>query len=171
MIKFKCARCGAVIKAADGAIGKNVKCPSCQLKLTVPRPKARKPLPPLKPVLMVTAGVVVFLFVGWLVWPSPEVTRTQKQKDGVSERDRERLERQEFEAGLKREREALLREESMRRKDVEVYERRQAEDFRKAEEARRKEEERNQQRFELEEKLRREREEIEKRKDKNLYVD
>ena len=69
MIKFKCKRCKATIKAPDSTVGKNVQCPSCGMKHVVPRqpPKVKKPIPP---VVWVAVGLILFVMAAWAVWPS-----------------------------------------------------------------------------------------------------
>ncbi|HUW57714.1 MAG TPA: hypothetical protein VMZ92_13830 [Planctomycetota bacterium] len=64
MIRFKCERCGAVIKCADTIVGKHVACPTCRHKLIVPRKAA-----PIHHRLLLVAGLVaVLVAVVWVVW-------------------------------------------------------------------------------------------------------
>ena len=171
MIKFKCVRCNAVVKAPDAAVGKNVKCPACQMKLSVPRPKARKPAPPLKPILYVTLGVIAFGLAAWAVWPASRAPVVTEEKRKATERERERAQRMKSSEREKRERERMTEDDVTRRKDVENYQRREAEMRRKADEERMKAEKRDQERFEYEEKMRQKLMEIDRRKDKNRVVE
>ena len=64
MIRFKCERCGAVIRCPDTIVGKHVTCPTCQHKLIVPR----KTAPVHRRFLLIGGLAVVVLAVVWVVW-------------------------------------------------------------------------------------------------------
>ncbi|HUV39806.1 MAG TPA: hypothetical protein VMY39_09345 [Planctomycetota bacterium] len=174
MIKFKCVRCNAVVKAPETTVGKHVQCPTCQLKLTVPMRRTRsRSLPPLKPVAVGALLVVAFVALAWAVWP----TRREKPAEGTrpstpeAARDLERGQRLQAEERRKNEVAEILKRQDEQRKLIEEARKKEIEDRMRADEERRKQEERDRERFELEEKLRRQKEEIERRKNPNVYVE
>lgn len=181
MIKFKCERCKAAIKAGDTIAGKNVECPTCRHKNVVPMPraKARKDKDkdehePLPKVVYVAGALVVLVGVAWAVWPSGK-SDTKETGELLTREERMRA----FEEKMEKERQV----EEAKFDETELRQRRGEEEYRKQreqEEGRhRKEKEQREKKmreeYETQAKLQRFREEQERlrreKKMRNKYVD
>jgi len=153
MIKFKCQRCKATIQASDANVGRHVQCPTCGLKNVVPRPKERKPIPPV--VWAATGLVLSFGVLAWAVWPSSDDnadTSDEKKvkKEEIPDFDLEVRKRLQEDRYLEDERKAKFIDEAKefekkRRREEEERLRRLADEERRqreADEAARREQER-----------------------------